>query len=335
MATISKRGAYQWQAKVRRRGQKAISKTFDYKEDAEAWARKVEREMDKGSFLESDGSDKMTLAEGLVKFASDYIPQLAHPDKELVRVRALLRRDRLCELFLNRVRIRDISDYIREREGEGVKGNTIRLELAILSRVFEVARSDWGMENLGNPVKGARKPKVGNGRSRRLEEGEEERLLMACNTKFRAIVQFALETAMRRAEITGMMWQHVDLAKRFVRLPETKNGEARTVPLSPNALSILRERAEGVDHIAGPVFGMTPDAVSQAMRKACKKASIENLRFHDLRHEATSRFFENTDLDVMEIKAITGHKSMQMLARYSHLRTHLLADRLAGGRRGG
>jgi integrase len=70
------------------------------------------------------------------------------------------------------------------------------------------------------------------------------------------------------------------------------------------------------------------------MDAARKKAKLENITFHDLRHEATSRFFEQTDLDVMEIKTITGHKSLQMLARYSHLRTHRLADRLAGAKRG-
>lgn len=74
--------------------------------------------------------------------------------------------------------------------------------------------------------------------------------------------------------------------------------------------------------------------MTQAMQKACKKAKIKNLRFHDLRHEAISRFFENTDLDVMEIKTKTGHRTLSMLARYSHLRTHRLADRLAGGKRG-
>lgn len=76
------------------------------------------------------------------------------------------------------------------------------------------------------------------------------------------------------------------------------------------------------------------DAIIQAMEQARKKAGLQDLHFHDLRHEAISRLFENTDLDVMEIKTISGHRSMQMLARYSHLRAHRLADRLAGARRG-
>ena len=82
------------------------------------------------------------------------------------------------------------------------------------------------------------------------------------------------------------------------------------------------------------VFGMSADAITQAMEQARKLADIEDLHFHDLRHEATSRLFEDTDLDIMEIRAITGHRSLQMLARYSHLRTHRLAERLAGAKRG-
>jgi integrase len=76
-----------------------------------------------------------------------------------------------------------------------------------------------------------------------------------------------------------------------------------------------------------------PDRASKLMARAARRAGLEDLRFHDLRHEATSRLFEDTDLDVMEIKGITGHKSMQMLARYAHLRAGRLAERLAGSSR--
>jgi len=137
---------------------------------------------------------------------------------------------------------------------------------------------------------------------------------------------------MRREEIATLTWEHVDLKRRTAHLPKTKNGQARSVPLSPAAIEILKALPR---KIAGTVFGMSSDLITKKMGKATKKAGLEDLRFHDMRHEATSRFFENTDLDVMEIKMITGHKSMQMLARYSHLRAHKLADRLAGKMRGG
>lgn len=135
---------------------------------------------------------------------------------------------------------------------------------------------------------------------------------------------------MRRGEIAMMRWEHVDLKKRYVHLPKTKNGEARSVPLSPAALDILK----GIPRqIKGDVFLLHPDTISKWFRAAADEADLKDLRFHDLRHEATSRLFENTDLDFMEVKGITGHKSLQMLSRYSHLRAHKLADRLAGLKR--
>lgn len=136
---------------------------------------------------------------------------------------------------------------------------------------------------------------------------------------------------MRRGEIASLQWKNVHINSRYVYLPETKNSEARTVPLSTTALDILNRLSH--PEREGCVFGMTADQITDAMKRVRKKAELNNIRFHDLRHEATSRFFENTDLDVMEIKAITGHKTLQMLSRDTHLRTARLADRLNGAKR--
>jgi integrase len=271
------------------------------------------------------------LKDGLERFIVEYLPQYKHADIREYAARALQRR-KIATKFMASVRGKDVAEYIRERENEGMSGNTIRLDLAMLSRLYNVAKASWGMESLSNPVENVPRPKVNKGRTRRLEGDEEERLLEACNDQLRQIVKFAIETAMRRGEIAAMDWRFVSLKKRSVYLPETKNSEERTVPLSPGAITILNEL--GGDGKEGLVFGMLPETVTRAFMRACSKAAIEDFTFHDLRHEAVSRLFENTDLDVMEIKSITGHRSMQMLARYSHLRTHRLADRLAGARRG-
>jgi integrase len=139
---------------------------------------------------------------------------------------------------------------------------------------------------------------------------------------------------MRREEISNLRWSNIDLERRTATLYETKNGETRTTPLSPLALEILGRLKAESDGREDRVFTQSPSAITQAMRRACKNAGLINLHFHDLRHEATSRLFENTDLDLMEIRSITGHKTLQMLARYSHLRMDRLADRLAGAKRG-
>lgn len=229
------------------------------------------------------------------------------------------------------IRSKDIADFMQERAAEGVAGNTVRLDLALISRVFNVAISSWGMESLRNPVSRIPKPKVSNGRTRRLEGDEEERLLAACSESLRPIVRFAIETAMRRGEMASLTWQNIDLERRTAYLPKTKNNEERTVPLSPAAVQILKDMEKGE---SSRVFQLSDVSITQAFIKTCQKAGIEGLTFHDLRHEGTSRLFERTDLDIMEIKSITGHKTLQMLARYSHLRTYKLVDRLAGAKRG-
>jgi len=155
--------------------------------------------------------------------------------------------------------------------------------------------------------------------------------LESATPPFDDIIRFALETGMRREEIATMEWPNIDLKQGIVHLPKTKNGAPRSVPLSPTAIQILKSTLRRIN---GTVFGMSKDAITRAMTVTRRKAGVKDVRFHDLRHEATSRFFENTDLDIMEISAITGHKSLQMLSRYTHLRAHKLTERLKGEKRG-
>jgi len=139
------------------------------------------------------------------------------------------------------------------------------------------------------------------------------------------IIEFALETAMRRGELVDMRWTHVDLAKRILHVPVTKTETPRYIPLSTKAAEILRGLPRRID---GRVFGVRPQSITQAFERACSRAKIVNLTFHDLRHEATSRLFER-GLNPMQVAAITGHKTLQMLKRYTHLRAIDLVALLA------
>ena len=331
MATFRKRGPYQWEARIRKRGYPTTCKTFDTKADAEAWAKDIETNMNRNIFVSAKEAESYTLTECLERYIEEYTPRLKHPAREAGRAR-FLQQYPIAHRIMSTIRSKDIAEFRRQREAEGKSGNTIRLDFALLSKLFNYARSDWGMESLQNPVQIAAKPRPGKSRDRRLEDGEETKILEAAKHPFEAIIRFALETAMRREEIARMEWKHVSLRSRSVFLPETKNAEARTVPLSPVAIDILQNLPR--ENEQQLVFGVDKEAITYAMKDIRAATGITDLRFHDLRHEATSRFFENTDLDVMEIKAITGHKTLQMLARYTHLRTARLADRLAGMRRG-
>jgi integrase len=307
--------------------------------DAERWAREIESEMDRGVYISRSEAESTTLAEALDRYVDEHVPRLSETNTSKFVAIALKKRA-IASKYLAAIRSKDIADFIKERESEGVSGATIRHALALLSKLFNLAIRDWGFESLQNPVARVTKPKPGKWRERRLETGEEERLLQVATPEMRNILKLALETAMRRGELSNLSWNDINLERKAAVLYETKNGETRSIPLSPKALEILRgiqaEQREEEGGEKGMVFSQfagNPKKITREMNETCRKAGIVGLRFHDLRHEATSRLFENTDLDLMEIRAITGHKTLQMLVRYTHLRTARLADRLAGGKR--
>ncbi|MCA9250980.1 MAG: site-specific integrase [Phycisphaerales bacterium] len=192
-----------------------------------------------------------------------------------------------------------------------------------------------------NPVLLMRRPAPARARNRRLVGGEEARLLNALdsggqdakgrflpgtrNPWIKPIVQLMIETAMRRGEILGMCWEHVDLKARTVFLPDTKNGDSRTVPLSPAAITIVANLPRS---ISGRIFPISANAFKKAFNRARTMAGIKDLRAHDLRHEAASRLAEHLD-NILELSAVTGHRDVRMLKRYYHPDASKLADKIA------
>ena len=144
------------------------------------------------------------------------------------------------------------------------------------------------------------------------------------NFSVKPLVELAIETTMRRGEMLSLQWRDADLERQTVFVAITKNGDSGQIPLSLKAISVISNLPRDV---GGKVFPVSPNALRGVWRRTIKKLNIENLRFHDLRHEATSRFFEK-GLNVMEVAAITGHKDLRMLQRYTHLRAEDLAKKL-------
>jgi integrase len=326
VATFRKRGPYQWQAQVRKKGQPLQTKTFETRALAEQWARTIEVEIDKGVFVSRAEAESTTLKELLERYLAEVTPLKKGAASETNRARALIRLP-LARRYVAGIRGVDIARYRDERLRK-VTPSTVKRDLVLLGHVFEVARKEWGI-HVHNPVRDIRLPADNRPRDRRLQAGEEARLLEACrearNPWLLPIVQLALETAMRQGELIRLHWEHIDLNRRTAHLPDTKNGEARTVPLSTTAVRVLRTQPPGLH---GPVFlGLTTEAVKRAYIRAVRRASIENLRFHDLRHEATTRLFEK-GLNIMEVASITGHKDLRMLRRYTHLKAEDLARKL-------
>ena len=199
-------------------------------------------------------------------------------------------------------------------------------ELSLLRRILRIAQEDWDVEILANPldrftVKGQR-----GERERRLEGDEEERFLRACkaarNLWLLPTVLLALETGMRRGELLNARYEH--LKNGLLTIPKTKTGASRTIPLTPNAQRIITALPRS---ITGFLLPISSNALRLAWERARKRAGIDDLRFHDLRHEAISRFFE-MGLSIPEVALISGHKDYRMLARYTHLRAEDLVKRL-------
>jgi len=332
VATFRKRGPYQWQAQVRKKGHPLQTKTFETRAAAEAWARAIEVEMDKGVFVSRAEAESTTLKELLERYLAEITPQKKGAAPEAARLRAFMKHP-LAQRFVAGIRGLDIARLRDERLGK-VSTGTVKRDLVILGHVFEVARKEWGVQ-AHNPVRDIKLPANGKARERRLRPGgcgeasEEDRLLEACrkarNPSLLPIVRLALETAMRQGELVGLRWENVDLTRRIAHLPDTKNGEARAVPLSSTSVEVLRALPRSLH---GQVFpGLTAEAVKRAFARATRRASIEDLHFHDLRHEATTRLFER-GLNLMEVATITGHKDLRMLRRYTHLKAEELAKKL-------
>ena len=341
-----------WQARVIRKGFPTRSKTFRGKKEAEQWARSIESEMDKGVWRDHSRAETTTVADMLARYEREVLPDKKgrQGTESLIKILTESELGRMPLAALSPEAVATYRDHrlqtISKKTGKAVSPQTVRHALSLLSRVVNLAMKEWGIPLAhGNPCVQIKMPAQAKSRDRRLVDDEEEKLLATCaearNAWLRPVVIFAIETAMRAGEILekwelnkktgsqekksiGRQWADVDLKKRTAHLPQTKNGEARTVPLSSRAVATLEALPRNLD---GRVFGTTYEGVHQAFVRACRRAAIDDLRFHDLRHEATSRLFEK-GFNPMEVSAITGHKTLQMLKRYTHLRAEDLAKRM-------
>jgi len=326
MATIEKRGQF-WRVKIRRTGLPSQTRTFDNRTQAQQWARGVESEIDKGIVVDRRVAQRLSLAEILERYRREVTPTKRGAADENLRLKAMAQRP-FARIRMSALTSSHLAAY-RDERLKVVSGATVNRELSTLSHAIDTARREWDVYLPTNPCTLVRRPPQGRPRDRRLQGDEEKRLLAACrgarNKWLAHFVAIAIETGMRRGELLGLLWDNVDLERRTAFLPVTKNGESRGVPLSSRAVEALRALPPSTN---GRVFGeLTREALKQSFNRAARRAGITGLRVHDLRHEATSRFFEK-GLNVMEVASVTGHKTLQMLKRYTHLSVTDLATRL-------
>jgi len=326
MATIRRRDSGRWQGIVRIAGLKPLSRTFRNYADAKSWANQTNAQIERGDLAAgSDVLRRTSLASLLERYRDRVTPKKRGKSKEKALINALLRHP-FTRLSLSALTPQYFTEY-RDLRVQTVRAATINRALAILNQVYRLARSEWGIP-VSNPLVGIRRPKPDKSRDRRFEPGELEQLLKAAdecrNKAVRPIIEFAIETAMRRSEIIWIKWSHVDLKKSVLHIPVTKTGTPRTIPLSSKALSILAMQKNDRPQ----PFPTTINAFDMAWKRLIGRSGLSDFHFHDLRHEAITRFFE-MGLSVPEVALISGHKDYRMLARYTHLRAEDVAAKLA------
>lgn len=325
MASIRKRND-KWQIQIRRKGNRPISRSFIARKDAEAWARQMEARADRFDLPPDPRAlERVTLRQLVERYRDTVTVRKRRCETEQIVLNAFLRHP-ICNRRISDITEGDFADY-RDQRLQRVKPSTLRRELGTISHLFTVARREWRLPIKASPLAELRIDGPDERRERRLRNGEWERLIQTAlsrkNAHLAPIIVLAVETGMRRGEILAMTWDDLDLETRLLLIPRSKNGYGRTIPLSTRAVALLAKLPRTDDR----VFPTTANALRLAWQRTTKAAKLDDLHFHDLRHEAVSRLFER-GLTIPEVALVSGHRDTRMLFRYAHPMREAIAAKL-------
>lgn len=330
MATIINRGPFQFQAIVRKKGYPTKTQTFETKTAAKEWASLIESEMNRGTFADRKEAEKILFEDILNRYKNEVIPNKRGFEMDTNRINKILKHD-LAKRPLSTLRSVDFSNY-RDNRLKEVKSGTVLRELSLLSHVFSTAKKDWSIA-IENPIATIRKPKQGKNRERRLQADEGARLQIAANDSFCRsktldyCIQLAMQTGMRAGEIVSLTSDQVDLENSIINLSKTKNGSTRIVPLTIAAEQVVRNMLAENSSDKLTSFHDS-NGLSKAFRRACARASIKGLCFHDLRHEAASRLAPT--MSAPTLAKVMGWKTIQMAMRYYNPTARELVSAIRG-----
>lgn len=323
MATIRRTKNKTWLAEVRKFGQYK-AKTFDTKLKAQAWAVEVEQTMTPDTLVLGK-----SLRDAFLRYQKEVSPTKKSWKNEHNRLNKFAR-NKMANFILEDIRQTDIYDWIDE-ELKRIKGSSVNRDLNLLSSVFEHCKR-WSWTNI-NPVRGIVRPKNPEPRDRRISENEIQRILDALAfdgsdiTEQRHVIAvaflFAIETAMRQSEIWGLDWANIYLDRKFLRLPDTKNGTRRDVPLSSESIRLLGLL---MPKKTGRVFISKQGSSATIFSRAVLLTGIVDLTFHDTRHEGITRL--SRKLDVLDLARMVGHRDPRSLMIYYNATAEEIANRL-------
>ncbi|WP_417455880.1 tyrosine-type recombinase/integrase [Kordiimonas sp.] len=326
MATFRKRGA-NWRVEVRKQGF-YLSATYSTKAEAREWAILKEAEISSGKIvIEEAVAERLLVRDAFTRYAKEVSPTKRGARWELIRLNSL------CRDPLSRVRLVDLKTQhmakFRDARLKNVSPSTVNRDLNLISAVFTRARKEWGWLKV-NPVHDLDRPKQPRPRDRLISEDEIDRIIIVLGyqeyspirTRRQLVGLFfllAIETGMRLGEMCSMDDSSVHLAERYVQLDQTKNGDQRQVPLSSRAVELCEQFLQTALRIDSRV-------ASTFFRQAVAKAEIENLHFHDTRHEAITRLSKK--LDVLALARTVGHRDLKSLMIYYNESATKLAQML-------
>ena len=350
MATFTKLRSGSWRVQVRRKG-KYVSETFLRRKDAEVWAIDEERRIDRGEpSTKSKRSDARTFGD-LVRL---HVADLREVGKPIGRSKAaslhfLESRLGVCKISeLDRERL---IQFGKARAREGAGPVTLGIDLGYIKTIFSHAAAVHGIPLSMEPIILARIALgrlglvgKGNERDRRPTQEELDRIIAAFEASPRQlipvarIIRFAIAAAMRQDEISRILWEDFDPIQKMLVIrdrkdPRRKAGNHQRIPLLDvsgyDACAIIEEQRAVTGDATGRIFAYHGRSVGTAFRRQCRRLSIQDLRFHDLRHEGTSRLFE-AGFTIEQVALVTGHRDWKMLRRYTHLKPEQLHVKRAG-----
>ena len=331
MATIRKRKfkyKTSFTAQVRRKGFKTIVKSFDTKTQAQKWARAIERKLDMGDYSDYTEASKLTLGDLLNRYKAENKHKRKKDWKnEEYKIKYILN-DTISDTNCLKLSTRHLTEF-RERRLMTVSGSTFNKDLSFISSVIQTAINDWGIYFPSNPCRAMKREKENQPRDRILEPEEQKELLESCalvnNPYLKPMVQFSIETAVRRSELLGIRYRNINFKNRTLLLTNTKNGKDRTIPLSEKAFLILQSQPRQFD---GRVFPLTKNQVKHYWQQALKKTNIVGFRWHDIRRHSCSLLFMK-GLSVPEVQLMSGHLDPKILLKtYTKLDPRKLVEKL-------
>ena len=323
MASIRKSktaNGYRFYVQIRLEGHPQQSKTFSNLKEAKQWSTITEFEIRKGYYVSTDDAEKLTVANIIDRYTEEVLPQQKSKRQSISSSRII--KSHIGDYSLLKLS-RSVCASYRDKRLKSVSPSTVKKEISLLSRVINVAIKDWGIFlPHGNPINSIRKPTENKSRNRRLENNELNLLLSSSSDFMKNVIVLLVNTAIRRGELCKIQFNHINFEHQTLLLKDTKNGDDREIPLTKKSIESINQLIN-INPLCKkepmPIVAITPDGITRMFQKLCLRLNIEDLRLHDLRHEATSTLFEH-GLNIMEVSSITGHKDLKMLKRYTHLK---------------